>query len=165
MTFYANDYGRIIDAEPRSGQVLNFTLNQRVNTYNKFTDVIAFGSAIVRGTEYDDGLSPTATAGEFIGIAIREVVDETVKDVNGHIGIKAGQYFARLTKGIIAVPVEVDIAIGDPVFFRHTDNGLLVGKFFRNDADGGNADEITVGAKWFKPALAGSHAYLELNLP
>lgn len=165
MPFTASDYKRQIDLEPRSGLVLDNIPNNRYHTYNAFTDVIAFGSAVIRGTNYDDGLSPIATGGEFIGIAIREIVDESVFDVNGQVGVKVGQYFARLTKGVIAVPIETDIAIGDPVFFRHTDNNPLLGKGFRNDDDGGNADEITAGAKWFKPGKAGGHAYLELNIP
>jgi hypothetical protein len=165
MPYTSNDYGPQIDLEPRVGTVLNYVDSNRFSTYNAFTDVIAFGSAVIRGANYDYGLSPTATGGEFIGVAIREIVEEDQKDVNGQLGIKIGQYFGRLSKGIIKVPIETDIAIGDPVFFRHTDNGLLVGKGFRNDDDGGNADEITVGAKWFKPGLAGGSTYLELNLP
>lgn len=165
MPYTINDYKPQIDQDVRAGKVLEFVDNTKFSTYNEFTDVMAFGSAVVRGTAYDDGVSPTATGGEFIGIVIREIINEDAKDENGNLGIRAGQYFGRLTKGIIVVPIEVDIAIGDPVFFRHTDNGLLVGKGFRNDDDGGNADEITVGAKWFKPGKAGQTAYLELNLP
>jgi hypothetical protein len=165
MPYTINDYSPQIDLDTRVGTVLNYVDSTRFSTYNEFTDVIAFGSAVIRGTNYDDGVSPTATGGEFIGVPIREIVEEDQKDVNGQLGVKVGQYFGRLTKGIIKVPIETDIAIGDPVFFRHTDNGLLVGKGFRNDADGGKADEITVGAKWFRPGLAGKSAYLELNLP
>ncbi len=165
MPYTSSDYGPQIDKEVRVGTVLNYVDSTRFSTYNEFTDVIAFGSAVIRGTNYDDGVSPEATGGEFVGVAVREIIEEDQKDVNGQLGVKVGQYFGRLTKGIVVVPIETNIAIGDPVFFRHTDNGLLVGKGFRNTADGGKADEITVGAKWFKPGLAGGVAYLELNLP
>lgn len=165
MPFTATDYGRSIDIEGRAGKILAHVNHNKINTFNAHTDVIAYGSALVRGTKYDDAVAPTATGGEFIGIAIREVTDETYFNTNGDSGYDIGQYFTRLTVGLIYVPVETDIAIGDPVFFRHTDNGALVGNFFRNDADTANADEITAGAKWFKPALAGELAILELNLP
>lgn len=165
MPFTANDYGRSIDVEGRAGKILAHVNHTKIHTFNAHTDVIAYGSALIRGTKYDDAVAPTATGGEFIGIAIREVTDETYFNANGDAGFDVGQYFTRLTKGLIYVPVETDVTPISSVFFRHTDTEGFVGNFFRADADAGNADPITTGAKWFKPALAGELAILELNLP
>lgn len=166
MVFGINDYKFSIDVPYRAGTVLDHYSNNRVNSFNEENVVIPFGAPLVRGTRYNDALLPSATGQEFVGVAIREIIDESVFDDNGDAGYKAGRYFARMTTGLIVVEIETDIAIGDPVFFRHTDNGGFTARKFRNDADGANADEITTGAKWFKPGLASDgYAILELNLP
>ena len=72
-----------------------------------------------------------------------------------------------LRKGRVWVPIEEDIAVGDPVFFRHTagGGGTEIGAF-RNDADTASADALPE-ATWLQGGTAAGDgiALLELNLP
>lgn len=65
-------------------------------------------------------------------------------------------------KGYIWVAIDQDVAVGDPVFVRHTGGGE--GKF-RMDADTANAQDISAVAKWEKGGTAAEGiALLEINL-
>jgi len=73
-----------------------------------------------------------------------------------------------LTKGEIPVLVEMAIAIGDPVFVRHTATGTEVFGAFRNLADGGDTVQLT-DARWTEPSWTDSQgrlvAMLNINIP
>jgi len=68
-------------------------------------------------------------------------------------------------RGRMFVSIDVDVAVGDAVFLRHTTAGAKKAGQWGNVADGGNADAVT-GARWSKGGTASDgYAEIELNLP
>lgn len=68
-------------------------------------------------------------------------------------------------KGRMFVAVDVDVAVGEAVYLRHTANGGKAPGKWGNVEDGGKAFAVA-GARWVKggTAVAG-YAEIELNLP
>lgn len=121
------------------------------------------------------------TAGAFgLGLAVKEgaAANEFAAYTSGstvlgvtrheHTAVEAGgslavdQTASILTKGRIWVQIDQTVAIGDPVFVRHTAGTAGI---FRKDADTANASALP-GAKWVKGGTAAEGvALLDLNLP
>jgi len=83
----------------------------------------------------------------------------------GSLGVDLLEMASVLRRGRIWVRVEEAVAVGDPVFFRHTagGGGSEIGAF-RNDADTASCDQVTAAA-WLQGSAAAGVALLELNIP
>jgi hypothetical protein len=128
-------------------------------------DVSPFGVAMVAGTDpVTQAKLPTATAQVFLGIAVHKHRDPVDRDDASTTGIEDGDTMSLLTKGRVWVRVEEAVAPGDAVYFRHTQVGAEQAGAFRNDADGGDADQIT-SARWASVATGAGIALLEINVP
>lgn len=79
-----------------------------------------------------------ASGEEFAGV-IRD-------DDYGEEGIGDSDPVSLVTRGTILGIPEVDVAEGDPVFYRHTANAGLTPGSLRNDSDGGTNAQWTVEA-------------------
>lgn len=127
--------------------------------------VSPFGVAMVAGADGTvQAKLPTATGQVFIGVAIHKHRAPLNVDPATATGIEDGDTMSLLTKGRIWVTVEEAIAIGDAVFFRHTQAGAEQAGAFRNDADTADADEIT-SARWLSTTTGPGLALLEINVP
>lgn len=68
-------------------------------------------------------------------------------------------------KGRMFVSIDVNVAVGDDVYLRHTANGGKVPGQWGNASDGNKATAVT-GARWSKGGTAADgYAEIELNLP
>lgn len=125
-----------------------------------------FGRAIVEdiATGEDAIKHPDAASQSVRGVVMssHSLVNEDGSD-SPHYPAK--ESVKVMNKGRVWVQIEEDIAVGDDVYFRHTVNGGLdmLGAF-RNDADSGNADQLT-NARWVKGGTAAQGiALLELDV-
>jgi hypothetical protein len=110
-------------------------------------------------------LNLSATGQPFLGVAVFEQQEAALLTAAGE-AVKPKDTFNVLRKGRIVVRAEVAVAIGDPVFVRHTVNGgtTAVGRF-RNNADTARADQVTA-ARWVTSTSGADQlAVLEINLP
>jgi len=123
---------------------------------------LLFGRAVVRGTNDEQCLLPSAAGQDFMGIT-----EQTSAGITLETGIH-GYEFQReaniLDFGMIYVYTEASVVPGDPVYFRHTANTAPLDEIgvFRNDADTGNADLIP-GATFESTTAAGGIAKIKLG--
>jgi len=122
---------------------------------------IDFGLALVRGTDPAKQVKiPTASA-KFFGVSAERYYLE--QDLATNQGLyKEGESVPILRKGRLWVHIDQDVAIDDPVYFRHTggDEG-----YFRKDADTANADLIPQAIFASAGTAADGKAEIEINLP
>lgn len=168
------NYNYITDVKGLEGQLVTNRMRTRRTGYNKSGVVIPFGRPVVYAGNNINMELPSATGQVIIGITYLDRIFEDAVDANGDSGIPNNKHFSYLTKGDIFVRTEVDIAHNDPVYFRHTANGVgksVIGRF-RNSADTATCDllpnarflpiyENTNGAVIAK---AGELVILSLNL-
>jgi len=123
---------------------------------------IAFGRAVVRGTEDNQAQLPSATGEDFMGVtemttAWSEGADDLHQyDENREMNI--------IDFGDVWVYTEEAVVPGDDVFFRHTADTApldVIGRF-RKDNSGGDADQIP-GATFETTAGAGELAKIHLT--
>ncbi len=115
--------GMLADA---AGKVADSLTNEEVVA-------VPFGRGVIKGTAADQFLLPSADGDVMLGVTLHTHATEDPTDD----GIASEETAAILRKGRIIVTPETTIAIGDPVFLRHTLGaaGEVAGRF-RNDADG-----------------------------
>ena len=106
----------------------------------------------------------SATGQDPVGVLVHTHAQEdpTLADP---LGVALLEPASVLRRGRIWVVVEEAVAVGDPVFFRHTAGagGSEIGAF-RNDADTASCDQIT-NAQWLQGSAGAGVALLELNIP
>ena len=126
--------------------------------YNADTDIIPFGRVIVTAaaTSNDDAILPSAAGQNILGISY--LTENYEKDANGDPGYPLLCPVGYIRHGDIYVIPETAIVLGDPVFYRHTDEVAPAtydarGRM-RNDASGGNADALP-NARWLRASAAG----------
>lgn len=100
----------------------------------------------------------------LLGVLLHEQIDSSQLAASGAKAPK--DTCSVLRKGRVLVLAEQAIALGDPVYVRHTANGgtTAPGRF-RKDADTANAIQVTK-ARWVTSTSGADQiAVLELNLP
>lgn len=157
---------RVIAAVPGTGFTLAETdANLSINTItaNTSTEAVPFGRALVKrtgaGTTDQSVRLPSAASQIFMGVAAREhgLVDVT----NGTDQVKPFSVISAVHSGDVVVQVEEAIAVGDNAFFRHTAAGTEAPGEWRNDADGGDCDQVT-GARFMSSTTGRGLAILRL---
>lgn len=150
-----NTYADIRDTGYIEGQIYSDAGNTTIlGGYNSGSVVIPSGfAACLDGSGTLDGktnyplILPADANSIFMGIAVVPKGIEKVSGVSvnadGRFGYPIDTEVQFMTNGIIAVPVEDTVAIGDPVFWRHTAAGDERSGMFRMDAD--TADAVQVG--------------------
>jgi hypothetical protein len=124
------------------------------------TDV-EYGRPAVEGTDgTKQFLLPSAAGENLLGITTHKHDRE---NLDGD-GVGPDEPNDLLRQGRVWVKVFEAIALGDDVYYQHTANAGRVPGDWSNDADAGNADQLTQ-AQWLTPAGAGELALLEVNLP
>jgi hypothetical protein len=128
---------------------------------------IGFGLALVQGNGPGGDQSaflPAGAGGTFIGMAARVHSGTDTLDRDHLDSYSPGAMMAVVEDGPMYARVEVAVTKGDDVFFRHTANGALTTLgAWRNDDDGGNADQATA-CKFRTSASAGGIAEIEIAL-
>lgn len=96
---------------------------------------IPAGVAVVQSAEGQIDLLDNS-ADKILGIVVNSFSRDPSATLSGIEAIPAGAVCDVLVRGAIRVHVEENVAVGDPVYARHTANGgnTILGKF-RNDAD------------------------------
>lgn len=124
---------------------------------------VDFGLALVQGTDPQKQVKvPTASA-VFEGVSAERFYIE--QDLATGEGVnKDGESVAVLRKGRIWVHIDQDVAINDPVYFRHTSS---LGKegYFRKDISGGEADLVPTAIFRRTATAAEGLTEIEINLP
>lgn len=131
------NYNYITDIKGLEGQIITNRTRIRRTGYNKSGVIIPFGRPVVYAGNNINMELPSATEQTIIGITYLDRIFEDAVDANDDSGVPNNKHFGYLTSGDIFVRTEVDIAHNDPVYFRHTANGVgksVIGRF-RNDAD------------------------------
>lgn len=150
----------------REGQLASATPKVSRGILNETGAIIPFGRVITLDGTTRKAQLPSATGQTVLGISWLVQIYENELNANSDSGFPDGVMFDYLVQGEIAVYVEEDIALGDPVYFRHTANGAgkaIVGRF-RNDADTNTCD-LLANARWVQGASANGLAVLAINLP
>jgi len=147
------------------GMVADNGLRDDRSFTNEGTAALKAGLMIVQGTDEDDGILPSSTGQDPIGVVLH--FHNTDQDLaSGEVVGKDSLGVVR-KKGRVWVRVEEAIALGDAVYFRHTSGtGTEIGAF-RNDADTSTCDQVS-NARWSRPSATYNGvllAELELNLP
>lgn len=143
-------------------------VDQHVRSYTDPTNATLFGRAAVLGASADLFNVPDGTDGQFIGITIHTHSVEASQVPLATEAIPATQPVNIKSKGRVYVHPEDDIALGDTVFYRHSNAGAApegVGKF-RSDNDSASGDVTAVlNARWLGAGLANTPVLLEIGLP
>jgi hypothetical protein len=124
---------------------------------------LKFGVAVIPDSSNPDTQVEAFATGETV---LGVVAHEHQNAVAGTSSLSDGDMASVVVKGLVWVLIDQDVAVGDPVFVRHTAGaGEFLGAF-RMDADTADAEEITSGAKWVEGGTsANGFALLEINLP
>lgn len=135
---------------------------------------LPFGRFVVRDAAGEPGdlILPNTAGQEIIGVtyAIKNVSSRTANTAEG-VGYPDGFAVSVVKKVILMFVIpETDLAIGDSLFVRHTDEAVptaLQGRGkVRNDNSGGNADALVVGTyKVARPCLAGEVGAVTIEFP
>lgn len=144
------------------GQLAN--LEQNNNVISKYCEgsAIDYGRAIVRGTEDEQVVLPSATGQKFMGITV--YTTEGVIEPDDERTYKQYNAAGILREGLIWGYTEQSVVPGDPVFFRHTADAApldVIGRF-RKDLDTDKADQIE-GATFESTATAGELVLIRLT--
>ena len=122
------------------------------------------GRPAVAGTDPTTQFLPPSGAGQpFLGITTAQQGREKL-DTAGATSYQTDENVELLRQGRVWVTVEEAVVAGDPVFFRHTDNGPLLAGGWRNDAAAGEADQV-VQAVFQTTAAIDTVALIDINLP
>lgn len=150
------NYLDVSDAGLIEGQIYSNGGSTRIRSGHnaESSTIIPAGFAVCLGSSATEGrtnapcILPVDANSKFLGISLLPVGIEKRTgyslDGNNRFGYPVGEEVAYVSEGVIAVPVDATVAIGDPVFWRHAITGSEVKGMFRNDNDGGS-DAIQVG--------------------
>ena len=160
------------------GQFVTTTSNRLIiGTADEFVngsltqDYIPWGRFLVETTPGSGELDlPSATGQTILGVTGFTDIYMRKTDNPVETGIPYQQVISLLKVGRIALVAETDIALGDSLFVRHTDE-VAPAAFdargrVRNDASGGNADALPAGTfKVTHAALAGEIIEVIVDFP
>lgn len=106
----------------------------------------------------------SATGQDPVGVLVHTQAQQN-PNLADPLGVDLLEPASVLRRGRVWVAVEEAVAVGDPVFFRHTagGGGSEIGAF-RNDADTATCDQVTQAA-WLQGSAGAGVALLELNIP
>ena len=128
------------------------------------TSNIAFGRAVVRGTDDNQALLPSTTGQAFLGVT--EMTTAWTEQADGDHLYEEYRKMNIIDFGMVYVYTEQSVVPGDSVYFRHTADTApldIVGRF-RKDTSGGDADQV-IGATFETTTAAGEIAIIKLNTP
>lgn len=155
------------------GQVADSSIGTEIaSTYLASGSTASAGRLFVRSSSDTLGKLPASAAECLVPLGV-SIYDASKAPGLYGATLPTGQTFGTpvpvLRKGRIWVTAEVNVTQGQPVFSRHTANGLLTTLGgFRNDADpvlGVDTASQLGDARWVTSALAGALAVIEINLP
>ncbi len=135
-----------------------------ISRANEDAVAIGAGRPVVVGTDPETQAALPSSAGEtFLGITTAKHGRERL-DLVGAASFRQNENMEIVRKGRVWVTVEEAVVYGDPVFFRHTDNGPLLAGGWRNDTAAGEADAVPE-AIFASTAAIDTVALIEINLP
>jgi hypothetical protein len=143
----------------------SYAVRSKTNTSG---GVIAFGRAVVQGTDPQDVILPAADKTGFVGIAVRSYIYEDAETADGAEGYANKKEIDVLVQGEIWVETEVAVAPGDPVYFRiASGTETVVGKFLKTADTISTVDKAVLisQARWISSTTAAGIAKLQINLP
>lgn len=128
---------------------------------NQAQENVPFGRGLVNGGE-EIAVIPSSTGSTvFEGVSLHSY--EVELDSNNVRQYVDGDAINTLKRGRVWVKSEAAIAIGDPVYLRHTANGATkLPGMFTDNADNGKCYLLT-GARWLTSCGAGELALLEVS--
>lgn len=154
----AIQHGQAYEGMPADAQLYN-----HVSKVNGTAAAIAYGRGVVSDAVDPEGSAmlpgPTATAGKFIGVVVREL----------NRAYQEGQFFGApmdrdmtvRTVGPIWVRALVAVAVDDPVYLVNA-TGPNQGRFTNAVGTGEGAGILIPNAKWTSAADAGALAKISL---
>lgn len=165
QTTYTADF-----AIAREGQNGDGAVDQHVRSYVDPANATLFGRAAIQGATANEFRVPDGADGTFIGITTHTHDVEASEVPLATEAIPATQPVGVKSKGRVYVFPETAVALGDPVYYRHSNAGASpegVGRF-RNDNDAASGDVTLIAAteaRWLTEGSAGEPVLLEINLP
>lgn len=143
------NYSYISDKVGYEGMRASNRLITTRSGYNATGVVLPFGRPVRFTGNNREVALPSATGQNIVGITLLSRQYEDALDAQNHSGYPTNESVVFLIEGDILVRVEEDINFNDPVYFRHTVNGVnnVIGRF-RNDADTATCD-LLPGASYF----------------
>lgn len=169
------DFNRYAYVRGYEGQVANIQDYRHIagtqeGYVNGTSDYIPFGRVVVRNATDPNSLElPSATGQTPLGVAILNDRFMAKSDDPRVTGFPPNQMIPVLKKGVIYMIAEVALAIGDPLFFRHTVSAAptdftAIGRV-RNDADTATADAFPAGTfRVTEAAAAGEIVAIHFDL-
>lgn len=141
------------------GQLYDIGFNDIIT--KQASESVPFGRGLVQNGEGKAALPSSTGSTVFEGVSVHNQAVEAAAD--GTRQYVAYDAMSVLRKGRIWVYSEAAIAIGDPVYLRHTANGTskLPGMFTDN-ADSAKCLLVT-GARWITTTAAAGLALLEVS--
>lgn len=144
-------------AQAFAGMLAEFenTTRSSISRANEESSAVAFGMPVVAGTDAETQfLLPSGAADVFLGCTVHKHGTEDPTDD----GVASGEMCEILRRGKIWVTAEPAVAVGDPVYWRHTTTPGA----WRNDA---TESVLVAGAQWATAAGAGELAVIDFNMP
>lgn len=146
----------------QEGQLTANTFQETLGSLNEVvnadTIIIPYGRVIVTAdpTDLENATLPSTAGQNVLGISI--LTHNQEKQADGTSGFPVGCPVGYIRHGEVYVIPETAIAVGDAVFFRHTDE-VAPAQFdgrgrLRNDNSGGNAEALP-NATWLRASAAG----------
>ena len=128
-----------------------------------------FGYGVTAGTAEDQAILPSGgeTVADFRGVTLRRgSIERDWRSTEDPVYNAEYENIMDvvLRRGVLVVPTSV-VQRGDSVFWQIITNGSNLAGTFRNDADAGNAIDISSVAAWFRSnATLGALAALTLKI-
>lgn len=126
------------------------------------TGDVTVSTVVTLGVSQATGTAANASEDLFLGVAVH--THTLGANADGETVYAATETVGVLHRGRIWVPVEENVAMGDPVYLRTITVSADLRGAFRMSADSGNAMLIP-NARWVVAGTDGGLAQLELNLP
>jgi hypothetical protein len=131
-----------------------------VSLANGEASAVAFGIAVKRGATPEKEFALLTPAATVVGILAHKHREGSL---SGTAGVAVDEVAHVVSQGSVWGRIEETVVAGDLVFVR-TAAGATVG-YFRNDADGGNAEALP-GARFEKGGTAAlGYALIDINIP
>lgn len=145
-----------------AGMLADLSFKRVVTGVNKEGAAIPFGVGVVGTATADEYDLPDAGGDKITGIVVHSH-DVDQRALTGVQGVPIDGTMNVLAEGVVWVVTDEAVAVGDPVYCRHTANGgaTQLGAF-RNDADTANAT-LVKGATFLTATSGAGIAKIEFS--
>lgn len=165
---YASSHAETLEAVATAISLLDdvtatVTAAREITIVGDNVEVVVDSFVVTLGASQATATTVASSNDKFVGISVATQAIE--QNLAGDAFYAEKSAVSVLTRGRIYVLAEQDVAVGDPVYLRHTANGAGKDKGqFRKDSDTNKA-YLLAGARFIRGASAGSVAVVEINLP